>query len=124
MAGNEKNFSYFTYVDDSGTSWNLRGESGGAATGIDGHAASVATQPVFIRRPGNTPRRIRYQEPTTGRSAFPVFYTGAAYAAVALGSTMNVQLQGDATAVAFTAVQKLGEKRRGTPAFSRHYADI
>ena len=60
MAVNEKNFSFFTYVDDDGTAWNLRGEDGGAGTAVDGHAAAVAGQPLWHRTPRNQPRRIRY----------------------------------------------------------------
>ena len=124
MAGNEKNFDYFTYVDDSGTAWNLRGESGGAGTAVDGHAAKVATQPLWHRTKRNQPRRIRYQEPTTGRTVEPVFYTSAAYAAVSLGDVIAVSEPGSATATNYTAVQKIGEKKQGVPAFSRHLADI
>jgi hypothetical protein len=124
MAGNQKNFSYLTYVDDDGTSWNLRGETGGAATLVDGHAPGVSTQPLWHRTPRNQPRRIRYQDPTTGRTADPVFYTAAAFTAVALGDTIPVLLAGDAAATNFVAIQKVAEKRQGTPAFSHHLADI
>ncbi len=123
MAVNEKNFSFFTYVDDDGTAWNLRGEDGGAGTAVDGHAAAVAGQPLWHRTPRNQPRRIRYQNATTGRTAEPVFYTAAAYAAVALGDIVAVQVPGAAAAENYVAVQKLGEKKQGIPAFSHHLAD-
>lgn len=124
MAGNEKNFAFFTYEDDDTVNWNLRGESGGAASAVDGHAAPNATQLLWHRTSRNQPRRIRYQEPTTGRTILPVFYTPAAFSAVVLGSTLAVQEPGSATTVDYTAVQKLGEKKQGIPAFSRHDADI
>lgn len=123
MPGNRKNYSFFTYVDEDGVSWNLRGEDGGAATAVDGHAAAVTGQPVWERSRRNEPRRIIYQDPATGRIAVPVFYTHAAYAAVALGDVIAVAVPGSGTAVNYAAVRKLGEVKRGTPAFSRHLAD-
>lgn len=123
MARNQKNFSYFTYVDDDGTSWNLRGEDGGAATAVDGNAPSVGTQPVWHRGKRNQPRRIIYQDAVTGRTVDPVFYTNAAYAAVALGDTVAVAVAGLATSVNYTATRKLGERKQGTPAHSSHLAD-
>lgn len=123
MARNQKNFSFFTYVDDNGTSWNLRGESGGAASAVDGNTASVGTQKVWERTKKNQPRRIMYQDSVTGRTVLPVFYTAAAYAAVALGDIIAVQVTGLATTVNYAAIRKLPEHQRGTPAFSRHLAD-
>ncbi len=124
MAGNEKNFSFFTYVDDDGTSWNLRGEDGGDGAAVDGHAAAVVSQPLWHRAPRNQPRRIRYQNAATGRTASPVFYTAAAYSAVALGDIIAVQEPGSATSVNYAAVQKLPERKQGVPAFSHHLADV
>lgn len=123
MARNQKNFRYFTYVDDGGVSWNKRGEDGGAAAAVDGHAAAVATQPVWEEKRFNRVRKIRYMDATTGRTIDPIFYTAAAYAAVALGDIVAVQVAGLATTVNYTAVQKLGEHKRGTPAFTHQLAD-
>lgn len=123
MARNQKNFKYQTYVDDGGTSWNLRAESGGAASAVDGTAAAVATQPVWHRTRFNKPRTIRYMDGTTGRTIDPVFFTAAAYTAIALGDTLAVQVAGLATTVNYTAVQKHGEKRQGTPNFTTQLAD-
>ena len=123
MARNQKNFSYFTYVDDDGTSWNLRGESGGDASAIDGNAAGVASQPLWHRTPRNQPRRIVYQDATTGRTVDPVFYTAAAYTAIALGATLAVTVPGLATTVNYTATRKLGERKQGMPARSSHLPD-
>lgn len=123
MARNQKNFKYFTYVDDDGVSWNKRGEDGGAGTAVDGHAAAVSSQPVWISRPGNTVRTITYQDSVTGRTVRPIFYTNAAFAAVALGDIVAVQVAGLATTVNYTATQKHAERKRGTPAFTRELAD-
>lgn len=124
MAGNEKNFAFFTYVDDDGVSWNLRGESGGAGDAVDGHAAAVLAQPTWQRGPRNQPRRIIYQEATTGRTVTIVFYTAAAFNAVAKGDIVAVPLPGDAAAVNFAATHKIGEKKASIPNFSHHLADV
>jgi len=123
MARNQKNFKYFTYVDDAGTSWNKRGEDGGAASAVDGHAAAVATQPVWEETSRNKVRRIRYMDSTTGRTVVAIFYTAAAYAAVALGDIVAVQVAGLATTVNYAAVQKLGERKKSSPNFTHQLAD-
>ena len=123
MARNQKNFKYFTYVDDGSVSWNKRGEDGGAAAAVDGHAAAVASQPVWEETPRNRVRKIQYMDSTTGRSIFPIFYTAAAYAAVALGDIVAVQVAGLATTVNYAAVKKLPERKRSTPNFTRQLAD-
>lgn len=123
MARNQKNFRYFTYVDDSGASWNKRGEDGGAATAVDGHAGADPANPVWEESRRNSVRKIRYQDPTTGRTIDPIFYTAAAYAAVALGDIVAVQVAGLATTVNYAAVQKIGERKKGTPAFTHQLAD-
>jgi len=123
VARNQKNFRYFTYVDDSGVDWNKRGEDGGAAAAVDGHAASVASQQVWHETRHNHVRKIRYMDSATGRTVDPIFYTSTAYNAVALGDIIAVQVAGLATTVNYTAVQKLGEHRQGIPNFTRQLAD-
>lgn len=123
MPRNQKNFGYQTYVDDDGVSWNKRGETGGAAAAVDGHAVSVAGQPVWEERPHNTVRKIVYMDATTGRTVTPIFYTSSAYNLVALGDIVAVQVAGLATTVNYAAVQKKGERKRGTPNFTRQLAD-
>ena len=123
MARNQKNFKYFTYVDGGSVSWNKRGEDGGAAAAVDGHAAAVASQPVWEETKRNRVRKIQYMDSTTGRSIFPIFYTAAAYNAVNLGDTLAVQVAGLATTVNYTAVRKLEERKKGTPNFTHQLAD-
>lgn len=123
MARNQKNFRYFTYVDDAGVSWNKRGEDGGAAAAVDGHAAAVSSQPVWEEGPRNRVRKIRYMDSTTGRTVDPIFYTAAAYAAVALGDIIAVDVAGEATAVNYAAIQKIGERKKGTPNFTTQLSD-
>lgn len=115
MARNQKNFENFLYVDDNGTSWTKRGEIGGAATAVDGHATGTAA-PTWIDGSRMKARRIIYQDSTTFRTVSPLFYTTAAFAAVAIGDVIAVQVEGLATTVNYAAVKKVPEKQpsRGT----------
>ena len=121
MARNQKNYDNFLYVDDSAVSWTKRGESGGDATAIDGHATGTGA-PMWVDGPRMRVRKIIFQDSTTFRSVSPIFYTAAAFAAVDLGDTLAVQVTGLATTVNYTAVKKLAEKQpsRGV---SRKLAD-
>src|SRR6185312_17564668 len=96
MARNQKNFDNFLYVDDNAVDWTKRGESGGAATAVDGHATSTSA-PKWTDSGRMKARRIIYKDLTTGRVINPIFYTAAAYAAVDLGDTLAVQVEGLAT---------------------------
>lgn len=122
MAGNQKNFDNFLYVDDNGVEWTKRGESGGAATAIDGHATHNGS-PTWYDSSRMKVRRIIFQNAATFRTVDPIFYTAAAFAAVDLGDTITVSVAGVATAADFVAVKKIAEKQpsRGT---SRKLADI
>jgi len=110
MARNQKNFDNFLYVDDNGVSWTKRGESGGAATAVDGHATGT-NDPTWIDSARMRVRRIIYQDPTTFRTVDPIFYTAAAFAAVALGDILAVQVEGLATTVNYAATKKVAEKQ-------------
>lgn len=121
MARNQKNFDNFLYVDDNGVSWTKRGESGGAASGVDGHATGT-NAPTWIDSSRMRARRIIYQDTVTFRTIDPLFFTAAAFAAVALGATLAVPVEGLATNVTYTAIKKVAEKQpaRGV---SRKLAD-
>lgn len=121
MARNQKNFQNFLYVDDNGVSWTKRGESGGDATAVDGHATGT-NAPTWIDSARMRVRKIVYQDPTTFRTVDPIFYTAAAYAAVALGDILAVQVEGLATTVNYAATKKVPERQpsRGP---SRQLAD-
>ena len=122
MAGNQPNFDNLLYVDNNGVSWTKRGEVLGAATAVDGHAAG-ASAPTWIDSKRMRVRRILYQEPVSFRTVQPIFYTAAAWAAVALGDLIAVPVQGVAASVNFSAVRKLSEKQPGRGG-SRKLADI
>jgi hypothetical protein len=122
VARNQKNFQNFLYVDDNGVSWTKRGEDGGDGAAVDGHAAGTGA-PTWIDSPRMRARRIVYQDPTTFRTVSPIFYTAAAFAAVALGDIIAVQVEGLATTVNYSAVKKVGEKQPGRGA-ARQLADV
>jgi hypothetical protein len=124
MARNQKNFKLQLYVDDNGNDWNVRGEDGGAAAAVDGHGAADATKPTWWKMTRRQHvRYIVYQDPTTFRTIKPIFYTGAAFAAVALGDIVAVQVAGLATTVNYTAVKKISEKQ-ASRAVGRELPDV
>ncbi len=122
MARNQKNFDNNLYIDDNAVHWTKRGEVGGAATAVDGHAAGTGA-PTWIDSSRMKVRRIIYQDPTTFRTVDPIFYTNAAWTAVALNDIVAVQVEGLATTVNYFAIKKLAEKQpsRGV---SRKLADV
>jgi hypothetical protein len=121
MARNQKNFENFLYVDDNAVSWTKRGEIGGAATAVDGHASGDG-HPTWIDSSRMRVRRIIYQDPTTFRTVDPIFYTASAYNSVALGDIVAVQVEGLATTVNYSAVKKNAE-RQPSRGVSRKLAD-
>lgn len=112
MAADQKNFQLFTYVDDSGTSWNKRGEDASPASAVDGHA-TFGSHPNWGRETRrHSVRKIRYVDPTTFRTFTAVFYTAAAWAAVALGTdTVAVHVPGNTATVAYTAAKRIPERQ-------------
>lgn len=111
MAAVQPNFNLFTYVDDSGISWNKRGEDGGPAAAVDGHAAFGAHPNWGRETSRHSVRKIIYQDPTTFRTVRAIFYTNAAYAAVALGDIIAVNVPGEVAAVNYSAVKKVAERQ-------------
>lgn len=112
MPGNRKNFAYFTYVDDNATTWNLRGEDGGAGSAVDGHAAFTGGAPVWGRQTKRRhPRYVVAQDPVSFRTVKFVVYTQAAYNAIAGGDTIAVSVPGSGTAVNYNVSDKIPEKQ-------------
>jgi hypothetical protein len=111
MARNQRNFRFWKYVDDNGFEWSLRGESGGAGAGVDGNAANDLADPVFGRQTlRRHPRFVVAQDPVTFRTIKFVVYTLAAFAAIAGGDVIAVQVAGLATTVNYNVSRKIGEK--------------
>ncbi len=122
MARNQKNFQYFLYLDDNAVNWNVRGESGEAGSGVDGHATDFAhpTWGAMSRR-----RHVRYaiyQDSVTFRTIKFIVYTPTAFAAIVAGATLAVTVPGLATTVTYTLKAKVPEKQP-IPATSRNLAD-
>lgn len=110
MARNQKNFQNFTYVDDNADTWNIRGEDGGAAALVDGHAALTAGAPVWIDSGRRRSRMAVYEDPVTHRQVRARIYTPTAYAALTPGDIVAVQVEGLATTVNYSLVQKVPER--------------
>jgi len=112
MAADQKNFGYQKYVDDDGTSWNVRGEIGGPAAAIDGHATLDDTLPVWGGSSrARHPRMIEYTDTTTFRKVRHIFYTAAAFATVARGDVLAVHVPGLTATVDYKVSRKIGEKQ-------------
>lgn len=121
MARNQKNFDNFLYVDNNAVSWTKRGEAGGAATAIDGHATGTSA-PTWIDGSRMRARRVIAQDATTFRTISFLVYTPTAFTAIDLGDTVAVQVEGLATTVDYLVIKKVDEKQpsRGV---SRKLAD-
>ena len=117
MAASSKNLALHTYVDDSGASWNKAGLDGASnfATAVDGHAAKGA-HPVWINSKRRQARTITYQDSVTLRTYKPIFYTAAAFAAVAIGDIIAVVIPGIVAGVNYAAIKKNPERQPGSGA--------
>lgn len=112
MAADQKNFQLFTYVDDNGVSWNKRGEDGGPAAAVDGHAAFGAHPNWGRETRRHSARKIIYQDSTTFRTVTAIFYTAAAYTAVAVGTdSVAVHVPGEVATVSYLAKKKIPERQ-------------
>lgn len=112
MAADQRNIGLFTYVDDNAVSWNKRGEQEGVRQAVDGSAAFGAHPNWGRETTRHSVRKIIYQDPTTFRTKTVIFYTNAAWTAVVLGTdTISFPVEGEATAVAYTAKKRVGERQ-------------
>jgi hypothetical protein len=110
MAASQKNFTLYTYVDDNAVSWNMRGELDAVRNAVDGSSAAGGNPP-FIPSRRHAPRKIVYRDASTFRTKTCIFYTAAAFAAITLGTdSLSFPVEGEATAVLYTATKKIGEK--------------
>lgn len=123
MAADQKNIGLFTYVDNNAVSWNKRGEAETVRQAVDGSAAFGAHPNWGRETTRHSVRKIIYQDPTTFRTKTVIFYTAAAWAAVVLGTdTISFPVEGEATAVVYTATKKIGERQPAVAA-PRQLAD-
>ena len=111
MAGAAKNFSLYTYVDGGGQSWNIRGEKDPVRNAVDGSAGPGAHPGWGRTSARHSPRRIVYQDGTTFRTKTIITYTAAADAAITVGSsTLSWPIEGEVTAIVYTAKKRIAEK--------------
>jgi hypothetical protein len=111
MAANQRNFQYFTYVDDNGTSWNKKGVLDAAVNALDGSAALTSGAPVWEDGGRFRTRKATFLDGTTGRTVEYTIYTAAAFSALTSASTLAVSVPGEATAVTYTLSRKTAEKQ-------------
>jgi hypothetical protein len=112
----QRNFDYFTYVSDDGTSYNLRCDSDWAAISAFGLAARANGQPRYIASGQQKTRHVKYVDLTTGRSRTGPIGTAAAYAALSIGATQAFAVPGQVATVTYTLAAKVGEKVPGSVA--------
>lgn len=112
MAANQKNFNYFTYVDNNGTTWNKRGPIDTAINAIDGSTALTAGAPVWTDTGRKKHcRKAVFFDPGTFRTIrFPV-YTAAAFAAITGATTLAVNVPGETAARTYSLAEKIDEKQ-------------
>lgn len=108
---NQRNFQYFTYVDDNGTNWNKRGVLDAAVNAVDGSAALTAGAPVWEDGGRFHTRKAVFSDATTGRTVAYTIYTAAAFAALTSASTVAVSVPGNAAAVTYTLARKTPERQ-------------
>lgn len=119
---NQRNLEVFTYVDNSGTTWNKRGTLDTAINAIDGSSALTGGAPLWINSRRRRTREAIFFDPTTFRTVrFPV-YTSAAFAAITSATTLAVSVPGNTGTVTYNLAQKLDEKNP-VPRATRQLAD-
>lgn len=114
MPLDQKNFGYFSYESDDGTTYNMKADASWAAITGHGLAARANGQPRYIASGAQRPRSVKYIDLTTGRSVQGPVGTAAAYAALNIGDTHTFPVQGSGTGVVYTLASKTGEKVPGS----------
>jgi hypothetical protein len=106
----QRNFGFFTYESDDGTSYNIQADSVWGAVAGHGLAARVNGQPRYITTGRRQPRRVTYTDLTTGRSVTGPVGTAAAFAALAIGTVQAFTIVGQAATVNYTLTAKHAER--------------
>lgn len=114
LPADQRNFGYFTYVSDDGTSYNIRCDSDWAAISGHGLAARANGQPLYITTGRRKPRSVSYTDLTTGRKKKGPVGTNSAYAALAFGATQDFHVEGETAAVSYTLSGKSPERVPGS----------
>jgi hypothetical protein len=114
VPADQRNFGYFTYVSDDGTSYNIRCAAEWAAISAHGLAARANGQPLFITTGRRKPRTATYVDLTTGRKKKGPVGTASAYTALTVGATQDFHVEGETAAVSYTLGAKSGERVPGS----------
>ena len=110
MPAIDRNWNYYTYVSDDGTTYNIRADVEWASIAAHGLAAATAGAPRYIASKQQSPRRVRYADTTTGRTKVGPIGTAAAYNAIASLDAETFSVRGLAAGVSFVVVKKIGER--------------
>jgi len=110
MPAVDRNWNYYTYVSDDGTTYNIRADVEWASIAAHGLAASTPGAPRLIASKQQQPRKVRYADATTGRTKLGPIGTAAAYAAIASEDTATFAVRGLAGGVVFAVVKKTPER--------------
>lgn len=114
MPADQRNFGYFTYVSDDGTTYNIRADVDWAAVVAHGLAARGNGQPLFITTGRKKPRYATYVDLTTGRTKKGPVGTAAAFAALSEGDVAAFHVEGETATVDYTLAKKTGERVPGS----------
>jgi hypothetical protein len=114
MAADQKNMGLFTYVDDSGVSWNKRGELDAVRNAVDGSTAAGGNPNWGRESRRHSVRKAIYQDASTFRTKTCIIYTAAAFAALVPGTdSLSFHVEGETTAVLYNLIKKIGERQPG-----------
>lgn len=109
MPATQRNFNYFSYASDDGTTYNLRADQDWGTNAVSGLTARGA-HPAYGRATRRRhPRKFIYRDPTTFRTFSGPVGTATAYAAAALGDTVAIFVPGEVAAVNYELVKKVPE---------------
>lgn len=114
MPADQRNFGYFTYASDDGTSYNIRCDADWAAISAHGLAARANGQPLFITTGRRKPRMATYVDLTTGRKKRGPVGTASAYTALTIGDVEAFHVEGETATVNYTLSAKSGERVPGS----------
>lgn len=109
MPAVQRNWNYYTYESDDGTTYNIRAAVEWAAVAAHGLAARTSGAPRLIASRQQRPRKVIYRDPTTFRSTSGPIGTAAAYAAIDLGDVVAFSVPGLTGTVNYEAVKKVPE---------------
>jgi hypothetical protein len=106
-----RNFNYFNYVSDDGSTYNMKADQVWGNLAASGGTAASAPRSYGRASRRRQPRRATYRDPTSFRTFSGPVFTSAAYAALVVGTaTITRYFPGAETGVVYTLVKKTPEK--------------